>query len=125
MRSKLRISLPAIFFVGFLFLANTIMGLYGGLSMQRSAAFQLIYALIFWAALSWWFLDDSKNHGWEWLHSWGIFLYAAGWLILPYYLFKTRGVKTLLTILFFVVLYFWTQILGLIVSAVFSVLVRH
>lgn len=125
MQSKIPVSIPTLFFVGFLLLANTALGLYGGLSLQRSASFQLIYTLIFWGALSWWFIEDSKKHGWEWLHGWGIFLYAAGWLIVPYYLFKTRGVKALLILFLFLGFYVGTQVVGLIVGAVLSALLKH
>lgn len=125
MQSKLHISVPTVFFVGFLFLANTVAGFYGGFSIQRSEAFLFVYTLIFWAALSWWFLDDSKNQGWEWLQSWGIFLYAAGWLIIPYYLLKTRGIKALLIILLLVGFYFGSQTLGWMAGAVLSALIKH
>ncbi len=125
MQSKLHISIPTVFFIGFILLANIIMGLYAGFSMQRSAAFQLLYALIFWAALSWWFIDDSRNHGWKWLQSWGIFLYAAGWLVVPYYLFKTRGVKALLILLLLIGFYFGAYMIGGIWGGVISALLKR
>ncbi len=125
MQSKLHISIPAVFFLSFLFLANTIGGLYLGFSIQPSQAFRLVYFLIFWGALSWWFIGDSKDHGWVWLQSWGVFLYLAGWLVFPYYLFKTRGVKALLILLFLVGLYFGTQFFGFIAGKVISTVVNH
>ncbi len=125
MQSKLHVSIPAAFFIGFLLLANIITGLYAGLSIQRSAGFQLVYTLIFWAGLTWWFLDDSRNHGWNWLQSWGIFLYAAGWLIVPYYLFKTRGLKALLIVLLLIGLYFGTYATGAIFGGMAAVLLKR
>ena len=124
MSSKLHISIPALFFFGFISLANLIAGLYAGFSIQPSACFQPIYALIVWTSLSWWVIDDSRKHGWEWLHSWGIFLYVVGWLIVPYYLFKTRGAKALLIIVLFVVLYLGTFIAGWMGGAAIAALLR-
>ncbi len=125
MQSKLPVSIPALFFIVLISIANFAMGLHYGFSIQRSPVLDLIYMLAFWAALSWWFIDDSKKHGWEWLQSWGIFLYAAGWLITPYYLFKTRGAKTLLIILFLAGLYFGTQLSGVMVGAFVSALLKY
>jgi hypothetical protein len=125
MQSKLPVSIPALFFTVFISIANFVIGLYSGFSIQPSLAFQLVFILIFWAALSWWFLDDSKNHGLEWLHSWGIFLYAAGWLVVPYYLFKTRGAKALLIILALIALTLGSLVSGAVFGAVISALMKR
>lgn len=125
MRSRLPVSIPALFFAILVSTGNFAMGLHYGLAIQRSPAFDVVYSIAFWVILSWWFIFDSEIHGWKWLHSWGIFLYATGWLVVPYYLFRTRGVRALLIILFFVGLYFGTQLFGLVIGAFVSVLLKQ
>ena len=124
MQVKPRISVPAIFLVIFMFLANIATGLHYGFSIQPSSAFSLIYTLGFLGGLSWWLIDDRQKNGLEWLHSWGNFLYFAGWLVVPFYLFKTRGTKALLTILLFLGLYFGTYIVGVIAGVFISALMK-
>ena len=45
----------------------------------------------------------------------GFFLYFAWPFIVPYYLFKTRGIRAILTILVFVGIYLATYLVGLLV----------
>lgn len=124
MQAKPGISSPIFFLIIFILLANIATVLYYGLSIQPSPAFNFIYALGFLGVLSWWVVDDSQKYGSKWLHSLGIFLYAFGWITVPLYLFRTRGVKALLTILLFVGLYFGTYIVGLIFGVIISLLMK-
>ena len=45
----------------------------------------------------------------------GLFLYIAWPFIMLYYLFKTRGIKGLLTILAFVVVYLGAYLIGVVI----------
>lgn len=124
MQSRLHDSLPTLVFGIFILIANTAIGLHYGLSIQPSGAINLVYVLgIFWG-LSWWLINDSQKYGWKWNLDWGILLYVAGWLLVPFYLFKTRGTKAFLFILLFAGLYFGAHIVGIISGTVLSTLIK-
>ena len=120
MQSKLHDSLPTLVFAIFIFTANTASGLHYGLSMPQAGALDLIYPVgIFWG-LGWWLLNDSQKYGWKWHLDWGILLYVIGWLLVPFYLFKTRGRKAFLVILLFAGLYVGSHMFGLVSGALVS-----
>jgi hypothetical protein len=120
MHSKLHDSLPALLFAIFIIIANTANGLHYDLSIPPTGALDLVYAIgIFWG-LSWWPINDSQKYGWKWHLDWGILLYVVGWLLVPFYLFKTRGRKAFLIILLFAGLYFGSHMFGLVSGAVVS-----
>ncbi|HEX9959830.1 MAG TPA: hypothetical protein VGB00_02790 [Pyrinomonadaceae bacterium] len=78
-------------------------------------AFEVWYALGFWGILCWWFREDSKKFGVSWMLDIGFFLYVAWIFIIPYHLFKTRGVKAFVTILLFTGIFAAAYLLSLIV----------
>jgi hypothetical protein len=53
-------------------------------------------------ALGYWLHADSMRRGFELPYCGGIFVYVAGVIFIPYYLFKTRGAKAFLTLGIFV-----------------------
>jgi hypothetical protein len=59
-------------------------------------------------------MRDSRQRGIKWVFDMGLFLYMAWPFIMPYYLFKTRGAKGLLTILIFVGAYVGAYLAGVI-----------
>jgi hypothetical protein len=124
MQAKLRQSLPAFLLVLFVLIANLAIGLQYGLSIRSSELSNLVYFLgVFWG-LSWWLINDSQKYEWKWHLGWGNFLYLVGWLLVPLYLFKTRGAKAFLVILFFSGLYIGTYILGIVSGVIISMLRR-
>jgi hypothetical protein len=124
MQSKLHDSLPTLLLAMFILIANTAIGLHYGLSIQPSGALNLVYAMgIFWG-LSWWLINDSQKYEWKWYLDWGIFLYVVGWLLVPFYLFKTRGTKAFLILFLFITFYLGTLVGGLIYGSVISMLMR-
>jgi hypothetical protein len=50
----------------------------------------------------------------------GLFLYLAWPFVIPYYLFKTRGVKALITILSFAGIFMATYMIGALVYALLA-----
>jgi hypothetical protein len=56
-----------------------------------------------------------------WVYDLGFFLCIAWPLIMPYYLFKTRGAKGLLVILAFIGAYVGAAILGITLSVMVAV----
>jgi hypothetical protein len=100
MLANLQISKPSIFWCGFLFVVQFIYGFTSARTGGSEIAF-FWYALAFYWALSWWFITDSRKHGIGWADEYmdlGMFLYIGWILLVPYYLFKTRGWKALYTI---------------------------
>jgi hypothetical protein len=99
MPSKLQISRPLFFWAGFLMITQFMNGFHN--------AHDTIYTpnnfgwLVFYWALGWWFINDSRKHGIRWVDEYmdtGMFLYI-GWIVLvPIYFFKTYGWKALIII---------------------------
>ena len=106
----------------YLMLANIANGLYAGFLLRPSPAFQLVSVMAFVWALGRWIIDDNKRYGLTWVQSYGVFLYVIGWMIIPIYLFRTRGSKVFLPLLLFAGIYVSTYIFGIIIAVVINVL---
>lgn len=88
-------------------------GFYSIYDLSPSGSFSLIsYFLLFWL-IGYWFIRDNKNQKIEWIHDMGFFLYIFWPIFIPYYLFRTRGLKkaSLIT-MGFVFLYCGTYVLS-------------
>lgn len=92
---------------------QSVFGFYAIYEMSPPAAFALLgYLTLFWLVGDW-FSRDSKKHKIEWVHDMGFFLYLSWPIFIPFYLFKTRGIKTALIITVgFVTLYIGTYLLS-------------
>jgi len=100
MLSKLQISKPTIFLSTFLFITQFING-YGDAGSISSPIADYWYIFALYWALGWWFIADSRKHGNGWIGGhldMGMLLFAGWIFIIPYYLFKTRGLKALYTL---------------------------
>ncbi|MCI0550689.1 MAG: hypothetical protein L0287_07020 [Anaerolineae bacterium] len=117
-----RFSLAAVFLLIFLLLANAANGLYAGLLIQSSPVFQLASTLAFLWVLGWWIIDDDKIYGLTWVQSYGVFLYIISWIIIPIYLFRTRGSKAFLFLLLFAGIYLATYIFSVMIAVMINVL---
>jgi hypothetical protein len=60
-------------------------------------SFGQLYALGYWLHA-----DSLRRPNFNWPYCRGVFVYAAGIIVVPYYLFKTRGARAFLTLLIFV-----------------------
>lgn len=115
--NKLRslFSAPVIVLCLFVFFTNILNVLYFAYDFQPSAIFELLSALGFWMILCWWLMEDSKKYGFQWFLDIGFFIYIAWIILIPYYLFKTRGLRALITILLFIGILVSGYLLSLIV----------
>jgi len=86
----------------YLFLSQFVASLYSSLSIPSSGLFELLSRFAFLWVIWWWLKEDGKQFGSKWVLDLGMFLFIAWIFILPYHLFKTRGVKALIPILAFV-----------------------
>ena len=118
MQSKFRFSLPVIFLFLCFLLTNVASGVYTGLAIQPSSAFQFFSLIGQLWALGWWMTDDNKKFGLPWVSNLEILLYSLNWIVIPVYLFRTRGWKAFLILGGFIVLYIWFYFLGVIIGAI-------
>lgn len=101
----------------FLLVTHSIDGLYLARGVDAPGVYHLLSFLALVWLMGWWLQQDSRKHEFKWVYDMGFFLYVAWPIILPYYLFKTRGLKALLTILIFLAVYFGTYIIGVVIYA--------
>ena len=96
-------------YVGLMQLAN---GIYLAARIEPPPGFNLVdFFGLLWI-LGWWLLTDSRKRGLAWVYDIGFFLTIAWPFIMPYYLFKTRGARGLLSILAFIGVYVGGFVVG-------------
>jgi hypothetical protein len=124
MKSYMQISNPIMFLCGFFLVAQFFNGI-----MAARAGYAAVsnpwYALAFYWAFVWWFIDDSRKHDIKWADDYldmGMFLYIAGIFLVPYYLFKSRGWKALYIIGLFLGIYFGAYLVGVIFYSLLRIL---
>ena len=76
--------------------------LYGVWNVPLPAILETLYPLVFLWIISWWFAGDTRNQRLSWPLDMGMFLYSAWMFFIPYYLFKTRGLRGFVGVLAFV-----------------------
>jgi hypothetical protein len=113
-------SKPLILLCIFLLIVQIANGLYFARRIEPSPAFDLMYALGFLWLVGWWLKEDSKRYAVQWVYDMGFFLYLAWPFIIPYYLFRTRGIKAFITMLFVVGIFLGTYLVGVIVALLFA-----
>ena len=119
---RFRFSAATLALLVYLMLVNVANGLYAGLGMQPSPVFQLTSTVAFGWALGWWIIEDNKRFRLKWVDNYGVFLYVIGWMIIPVYLFRTRGSKAFLPLLLFIGIYVGAFIFGIILAVVINIL---
>lgn len=72
--------------------------MYAGLGIEHLPIYEVLGWVASYWIVSWWLTKDSKRTGTTWPLDLGYFLFAGWFLILPYHLFRTRGVKALVGI---------------------------
>src|SRR5919112_4206686 len=100
-----QLTAPTIVLYVFLFITQFTNGIYDASGVEPPPAYHVLYPLGLLWAVGWWLMRDSRKRGVKWVFDMGLFLYLAWPIIMPYYLFKTRGVKGFLTIFIFVAAY--------------------
>jgi len=115
-------SVPLRFLCAFLFLTRVGETWYAARGADVSGAFELLRQIGYRWVIGWWLVDDGKKRGIRWIHDLGMFLAAAWMIIIPYYVFKTRGKKGFITILIFIGIFAGTYLISLAVyfALVFS-----
>lgn len=105
--------------VAFLFVLQTLSVAYSVLEVESTAAFELLATFGTLYAFGYWLEIDNRKHNFRWPYCRGVFLYIASLLLIPYYLFKTRGKYALLLLLIFLCLYILASLTGVLVAGFF------
>jgi hypothetical protein len=112
---SLKDNLPLILIVVFLLITHIADSIYYAYEIEPSGAFAILSYVFLFSLIGYWLEKDSKRYGVKWMLDMGFFLYLAWPVIIPYHLFKTRGIKAFLTILAFIGIYIGTYLIGLLV----------
>jgi hypothetical protein len=108
-----KLTTPTSLFYIFLTLTQVATGIYLASGLEPPAFFTAAYVLGFLWIVGWWLRADSVKRNFRWIFDMGLFLYVAWPIVLPYYLFKTRGARALLVILGFVAASIGATVLGM------------
>jgi hypothetical protein len=105
-----------IIIIGFVIFFQSVQGVYAANDMTPPGAFEFLsYLGLFWLVGDW-FSRDSKEYKVKWAYDMGFFLYVAWPILIPWYLFKTRGLSSAFPITFgFVVLNAGAHFMGYII----------
>lgn len=88
-----RISSTVLVILTFIVLSQIAFGIYAAKDIEPSGSFTFLYYIILICLIGYWLQKDSRKYHISWVFDMGFFLYLAWPLIMPYYLFKTRGPK--------------------------------
>lgn len=103
------------------FLYHVGIGLYHALGLEPSAAFEFLYNVAFVCAVVWWIKQEARRYEVTPVYCLG-FLVSTGWMIvIPYHLYKTRGVKGFIPLVALIGVFLAAQI----VAGLFYLLFRH
>ena len=92
-KMKKRISIQIIILLVFIVTIQTIEGFYAVYGFEPPGAFVLLRHIIWFWLIGDWFMKDSKKHKVNWAFDMGFFLLMSWPILIPFYLFKTRGFK--------------------------------
>ena len=93
---------PSRIFFAYLFLYQFTFSFYEARQLELPDGAEILAGLAFVWLIWWWLRDDSRKRNIQWMLDLGFFLILAWIFILPYHLFKTRGLSAFIPILFFV-----------------------
>jgi len=114
-----KISSAALVVLVFIAISQLAAGIYIGVGLEPSGRFTLLQHLVLFWLVGDWLLKDNRRHHIAWVFDMGFFLYLAWPLIIPFYLFKTRGFKALWSMLGVIGLYFGAALIGMLASWLF------
>lgn len=87
-------------------------GVYLAYGIEPPPAYELLHFVgIIWI-FGWWLRQDLTKHKVEWPIDLGLFLQIAWPVVVPYYLFRTRGVRAIVLIIIFAAIYFVPLVVG-------------
>ena len=109
-----RLASPTCLLYTFFIVTQVAAGFYVASGLEPPGLFTFVLTVGSIWIIGWWLRTDSQKRGVGWVYDMGLFLYLAWPLVLPYYLFKTRGPKALLVIVGFVAAFVGAVIFGML-----------
>jgi hypothetical protein len=96
-------------------------GLYYAVGLEPSLAFEFLYTVAFLCAVVWWIREEARRYKVTPVYCLG-FLVSTGWMIvIPYHLYKTRGLKGFIPLVVLIAVFFAAQL----VAGFLYLLLRH
>lgn len=114
--NKLHITQPVIFMIILFFVANFWAMLYAVYERSLPPTYGLLYFIAISWLIGWWLKEDRIKYQEKWIYDIGFLLYAGWFIVIPFYLFRTRGIKAFISFFKFGVIYFGTIFIGIILS---------
>jgi hypothetical protein len=68
--------------------------------------------------MSWWLREDNLKYKEKWIFDLGFLVLLGFFIVIPIYLFKTRGARALISFLKFGVIYFGTLAIAMALSII-------
>ena len=114
-------SLPMlVLLVVLVFVYHFGIGIYRVWGLEPSPTFEFLYTSAFVCGVVWWLRAEARTSTVKHVYCLGL-LVGTGWIIIiPYHLFKTRGVRGLIPLLALIVSFLAAYLLAMIVYMVFS-----
>lgn len=103
-----------------LFVYSIGVGIYAGLGLEPSPTLEFLYTVVFLCSLVWWLKAEARIYNIHPVYCPGL-LVGIGWaIIIPYHLFKTRGVRGFIPLLALIGSFVVAQVLTLLFYLFFS-----
>jgi hypothetical protein len=100
--SRFHVSPASIGLFVYTFAVQFIDLIYVTYEMALPPVFEFLSPFAFLGFICWWFKADSERHRIRWPMDMGMFLHSAWFLLVPYHLFRTRGLRAFISISSFV-----------------------
>jgi hypothetical protein len=95
-------------------------GIYNARGLEPLPAFEFLYAAAFLCGVVWWLKAEARRYAVKPVYCLGL-LVGIGWMIMiPYHLFKTRGVRGLIPLLALMGSFLAAHLLAVFVYMTFS-----
>ncbi len=95
-------------------------GIYSALGLEPSPTFEFLYTAAFLCGVVWWLEAEARRYVLKPVYCLGL-LVSIGWMIMiPYHLFKTRGVRGLIPLLALLVSFIAAHLLAVFVHMALS-----
>jgi len=95
-------------------------GIYSAAGLEPSPAFEFLYTVAFLCCVVWWLRAETRRYELKPVYCLGL-LVGVGWIIIiPYHMFKTRGVRGLIPLGALIGSFLVAHMLAVFVFMIFS-----
>lgn len=98
------------------FVYHFAIGIYNAWALEPPSSFEFLYSVAFLCGVVWWMKAEFRRYNVKPVYCLGL-LVGSGWLVMiPYHLFKTRGVRGLIPLLALIGIILAAHLLALVAS---------